>query len=160
MLDDESQAMLERYRAGDEAAAAEIYDRYVDRLIALARSRLSQRLVRRAGPEDIVQSAYRSFFSGVRKGQFEIAEGQKLWSLLAKILERIVAEPTPEEAVEITELLRGVMEGLTAADAGIASAGKERGGSRCRHGTCDKNRAAATQESGGRTHSQAYRRRK
>lgn len=142
--DRKSRLLLAQYRAGDQSAAAEIYNRYVERLIALTRSRLSSKLQRRAGAEDIVQSAYRSFFSEVEKGKVELAEGQKLWSLLATItvrkvykqakkqkaakvnidieqsvsglegipVEKIAAEPTPEEAVEITELLSGVMERL------------------------------------------------
>lgn len=49
------------YQAGQSEAATAIFDRYVARLIALARSRIGAKLGRRVDAEDIVQSAYRSF---------------------------------------------------------------------------------------------------
>ena len=65
MNDDENSInLLQRWRDGDEAAATEIFERYVNRLCGLARTQLSQRMQRRVEPEDIVQSAYRSFFRG------------------------------------------------------------------------------------------------
>ena len=39
-------SLLARCRNGDQQAAAELFRRYADRLIALARSRLSARLAR------------------------------------------------------------------------------------------------------------------
>lgn len=77
--------LLDRLRRGDESAAAELFDRYVDRLIELARSRLSAKLARRLDPEDIVQSAYRSFFHHARGGRYEVREEEDLWRLLAAI---------------------------------------------------------------------------
>ncbi|MEJ7640504.1 MAG: ECF-type sigma factor [Singulisphaera sp.] len=53
--------LLERFRSGDDLAAAEIFDRYFQRLTALARSRLSPRLAQRTD-RHIVLSVYRSFF--------------------------------------------------------------------------------------------------
>ena len=74
MVDDESIELLDRVRQGDEQAATELFDRYVERLIRLAQSRLSAKLRRRVDAEDVVQSVYRSFFShalasGSRKDQ-------------------------------------------------------------------------------------------
>lgn len=77
--------LIERYREGDEAAAEAMFTKYVSRLVALAQSRLSQRLSRRIDPEDIVQSAYRSFFHHARNGRFEFNESGDLWSLLVVI---------------------------------------------------------------------------
>ena len=54
MDDDRSGDLLARWRAGDADAAAEIFRRYADRLIALARGRLSAKLARRIDPEDVV----------------------------------------------------------------------------------------------------------
>ena len=62
-----SLVLLERFRGGDDLAAAEIFNRYFGRLTALARSRLSPRLARRTDPEDIVLSVYRSFFVAARR---------------------------------------------------------------------------------------------
>ena len=83
-MDDESIRLLDRWKSGDEDAAGEIFNRYVNRLIALAGSRLSKRLKRRIAAEDIVQSAYRSFFRNA-KDRYEIANSGQLWGLLAAI---------------------------------------------------------------------------
>ena len=56
-----------------------------DRLIALARGRLSSKLTKRVDPEDVVQSAYRSFFAGVRDGRYDPQRGGDLWRLLVVI---------------------------------------------------------------------------
>ena len=45
-----SLVLLERFRGGDESAAEALFARYFERLTALARSRLSTRLARRADP--------------------------------------------------------------------------------------------------------------
>ena len=59
--------------------------RYAERLCALARSRLSARLSRHVDPEDVVQSAYRSFFTGARAGRYTLRRSGDLWRLLAAI---------------------------------------------------------------------------
>jgi RNA polymerase sigma-70 factor (ECF subfamily) len=80
-----SDDVLTRASSGDEQAAAELYDRYVDRLIHLARKRLSPQLARRTDPEDITQSAFRSFFRHVRNRDYSPQDGSELWKLLAAI---------------------------------------------------------------------------
>ncbi len=85
MAEDESQKLLEKYRQGDEAAAEALFLRYVHRLVALARSRLSPKLARRIDAEDVVQSAYRSFFVDAREGKFALRQSGDLWRLLAVI---------------------------------------------------------------------------
>ncbi len=77
--------LLERFRNGDDVAANELFERYFERLTALARSRLSPRLARRTDPEDIVLSVYRSFFIAARNGRYSFARGGDLWRLLAAI---------------------------------------------------------------------------
>jgi RNA polymerase sigma factor (sigma-70 family) len=76
---------MERWRVGDHEAAQELFRLHAERLIALARSRLSSRLSARVDPEDVVQSAYRSFFVRAREGRFEIEQGGDLWALLVAI---------------------------------------------------------------------------
>jgi RNA polymerase sigma factor (sigma-70 family) len=83
--DEPSAELLARFRDGEEDAAAELFGRYVERLTALARSRLSPRLAVRADAEDIVLSAYRSFFVGARNGRFSLTRGGDLWRLLVSI---------------------------------------------------------------------------
>ncbi len=84
MDNEKSIVLLNRWRGGDESAATEMFERYVNRLCALARTRLSEQMRRRVEPEDIVQSVYRSFF---RKAgdQFTLEQEGDLWRLLAAI---------------------------------------------------------------------------
>ncbi len=81
----EEQALVELWRQGDEDAARQIVERYLDRLIDLARRRLSQRLASRVDPEDIVQSAFRTFFGRLREGKFVFAHQDDLAKLLIRI---------------------------------------------------------------------------
>jgi RNA polymerase sigma-70 factor (ECF subfamily) len=85
MTDSTSAQLLARFQQGDEQAAEAIFQRYVSRLTALARSRLAPRLSRRIDPEDVVLSAYRSFFLRARRGEYALIRGGDLWRLLVAI---------------------------------------------------------------------------
>jgi RNA polymerase sigma factor (sigma-70 family) len=80
-----SHELLARYRRGDDQAATEIFDRYVRRLLELVRQRLLPRLARRLDADDVVQSAYRSFFIHARDGEFVLKRAGDLWRLLSAI---------------------------------------------------------------------------
>ncbi len=80
-----SSELLANVRAGDEQAAEAIFQRYVQRLTLLARTRLSSRLASRTDPEDIVMSAWRSFFVAARAGRFSLQRSGDLWRLLVSI---------------------------------------------------------------------------
>jgi RNA polymerase sigma-70 factor (ECF subfamily) len=84
-VDDEAAHLLARLREGDQDAASELFRRYAERLVALARSRLSAKLTPRLDPEDVVQSAYRSFFAGARDGRYDLERWGDLWRLLVTI---------------------------------------------------------------------------
>ena len=84
-MDDQSTRLVQRYQEGDEAAAGEIFDRYVARLLALAGSRISPRLARRVEAEDVVQSVYRSFFHRIEADRLQVSQAGQLWGLLAAI---------------------------------------------------------------------------
>jgi RNA polymerase sigma factor (sigma-70 family) len=77
--------LVDLWRTGDQQAARELVDCYIDRLLALARRRISQRLASRIDPEDVVQSVFRTFFSHARKGDFHIADQDDLCKLLMRI---------------------------------------------------------------------------
>ncbi len=81
----EDRALLDLWRAGDEHAARKLFDCHVDRLVALARRRISQRMAGRIDPEDVVQSVFRTFFQRAKEGQFCIAEQDDLCKLLVRI---------------------------------------------------------------------------
>jgi RNA polymerase sigma-70 factor (ECF subfamily) len=83
-------ALVARWRAGDQQAAAELFRRYANRLIALARSRLPAKLAHRVDPEDVVQSVYRSFYEGAREDRYDLQRGGDLWRLLVTITLRKV----------------------------------------------------------------------
>jgi DNA-directed RNA polymerase specialized sigma24 family protein len=84
-VDIESAELVARWRQGDQRAADLLFQRYVQRLLALARRRLSPKLAQRLDPEDVVQSAYRSFFVGARAGRYVLERSGDLWRLLAAI---------------------------------------------------------------------------
>ena len=134
-----SDQLLFRCGQGDEDASREIFERYLGRLTALARSRLAPRLARRTDPEDIVLSAYRSFFVGAGDGRFVLRRSGDLWRLLVsitlhklyrqvkrhsaesrdvqreKMLEEAHAfsqEPTAEEAVALADELEAILKPL------------------------------------------------
>ena len=78
-----SRELLQQYEAGQDEAATAIFNRYVERLMALARSRISPKLKRRIDPEDVVQSAYRSFFVHAKNQEYQLTRSGDLWRLLA-----------------------------------------------------------------------------
>ncbi|MBV9125831.1 MAG: sigma-70 family RNA polymerase sigma factor [Planctomycetes bacterium] len=81
----ESRILVDQWRAGNEKAAQELFDRYAERLLALARRRISQRLASRVDPEDVVQSVFRTFFARAREGQFQLQQQDDLAKLLFRI---------------------------------------------------------------------------
>jgi len=81
----ESIRLLIDCQDGDESAAWALYERYVKRLVGLARSRLSRKLTARVDAEDVVQSVYRSFFRNAQAGRYELEQTGDLWRLLASI---------------------------------------------------------------------------
>lgn len=84
-IDQPSWWLLESYRTGDERAATEIFRRYVDRLTVFARARLAPRIAARVDADDVVLSAYRSFFLRARDGRLTLDRGGDLWRLLVAI---------------------------------------------------------------------------
>jgi len=80
--------LMIRLRAGDQAAAAEVFHRFAERLIALARTRLDRRPRQKVDPEDVLQSVYKSFFRRYSQGDFELADWDGLWSLLTVLTVR------------------------------------------------------------------------
>lgn len=79
------QHLIDQWRKGDQNAARQIVDGYLDRLVVLARRHLHQKLAARIDPEDIVQSVFRTFFSRVKDGQFVFSEQDDLTKLLVRI---------------------------------------------------------------------------
>jgi RNA polymerase sigma-70 factor (ECF subfamily) len=76
---------LRRFRKGEPDAATELYLRYAERLHALVVGQCALDLAPRVGPEDIVQSVFRTFFRRVARGQYDVPEGEELWQLFLVI---------------------------------------------------------------------------
>jgi RNA polymerase sigma factor (sigma-70 family) len=85
MADEPSAHLVERWRDGDQQAAAELFKRYARRLVAVARRQLPGKVARRVDPEDVVQSVYRCFFANARDDRYDLHRGGDLWRLLVAI---------------------------------------------------------------------------
>jgi RNA polymerase sigma-70 factor (ECF subfamily) len=139
-----SQELLALIAHGDRDATNVVFDRYVDRLRALVRERIGSKLRRRIDADDVVQSAYRSFFVHAENGEYTATNAGDLWRLLASIalhklygqIEKHTAArrsigreeaatassepeyhapvPTPGEAVAVAEQLHLLARRLTA----------------------------------------------
>jgi DNA-directed RNA polymerase specialized sigma24 family protein len=81
-------------KAGDPAAAQAVWERYFDRLVRLARKRLSGRVGGFEDEEDAALSAFDSFCAGLARGRFtELSDRDDLWKLLVVITARKAAAP-------------------------------------------------------------------
>ena len=78
-------SLLRHFRHGDQDAARLLYQRYAERLRALARARSSPDLAGRVDDDDIVQSVFGSFFRGVLHGSYDVPAGEELWKLFLVI---------------------------------------------------------------------------
>jgi RNA polymerase sigma-70 factor (ECF subfamily) len=136
--------LMGQLRAGDDRAAAEVFQRFSQRLIALARTHLDSWVRRKEDPEDVVQSVYKSFFARCEAGRFDLVSWNDLWSLLTAITLRKCAdrvdhvrakrrdalreagdadlaehndpEPTPLEALVLTETVETLFRAFDAED--------------------------------------------
>jgi RNA polymerase sigma factor (sigma-70 family) len=76
-------------KGGDAAAAQPLWERYHRRLVELARQKLRASRRRAADEEDVVQSAFHSFFQGMARGRFpQLNDRDNLWRLLVVITAR------------------------------------------------------------------------
>lgn len=92
--------------ADEPDAAAQLFHRYLRRLCRLAQTRIGARLARRIDPEDVVMSAYRSFFLSAKAGRFWIQESGDLWALLAKITLRKLYRSAAHHSADMRSLDR------------------------------------------------------
>jgi RNA polymerase sigma factor (sigma-70 family) len=90
---------LDRLRAGDQAAAEQLWSRYYPRLVGLARKKLQGVPRRVADEEDVALSAFNSFFRGLAAGRFpRLDDRDNLWALLVVI--------TAAKAADLRQYLR------------------------------------------------------
>jgi RNA polymerase sigma factor (sigma-70 family) len=92
--DEHWQRLIQGLRAGDRQVVQEFCDQYGALLHQLADKHLGEGLRRRVGPEDVVQSACRTFLRRARGGEFQLADSDSLWRLLCAITLTKVREQT------------------------------------------------------------------
>ena len=121
------------------SAAAEIDEQYRSRLCQLVEHEMNRRFRGQEDPEDVVQSAFRTFYRRNAAGEFRIDSSADLWRLLVTItrhkilkhVEKLAAakrspereehregdglpgrNPTPEEAVIAADLIEWLLADL------------------------------------------------
>ncbi|VTR91356.1 rna polymerase sigma-70 ecf-like protein : DNA-directed RNA polymerase specialized sigma subunit, sigma24 OS=Singulisphaera acidiphila (strain ATCC BAA-1392 / DSM 18658 / VKM B-2454 / MOB10) GN=Sinac_3738 PE=4 SV=1: Sigma70_ECF [Gemmata massiliana] len=91
-VNDSFAALMGRLRSGEDGAAREVFVRFASRLAGLARSHLDAKLAVKVDPEDVVQSAYKSFFLRQRDGHLDVGTWDGLWGVLTMITLRKCAD--------------------------------------------------------------------
>lgn len=105
-MSDSFAEFMRRLQADDDAAAQEIFGRFTHQLIALALRHLDAGLQRKVDPEDVVQSAYKSFFLRYSAGNLDLANWNSLWGLLTLITVRKCAERAAYHRAECRDAAR------------------------------------------------------
>ena len=128
-----------RPTAHADLAPPEVDEQYRVRLCQLVEREMNRRFRRREDPEDVVQSAFRTFFRRNAQDEFHIDSSVDLWRLLATITRHKVLKhveklgagkrnpnreeytegddlrgrvPTPEEAATAADLMEQVLASL------------------------------------------------
>ncbi len=82
-----------KLQAGDDEAARQLWRRYFERLVELARRRLGTAPRRVADEEDVALSVFRCLCQGAEHGQFaDLAGRDELWRLLVVLTEHKVID--------------------------------------------------------------------
>lgn len=80
---------LDQLRAGDQEGAQELWHRYFQQLVGLARAKLQGRRPVLGDPEDVALSAFNSFCQGAEVGRFpRLDDRDDLWQVLVMLTER------------------------------------------------------------------------
>ena len=80
---------LTHLKSGRTDAAREIWQRYAQQLMRLARRKLGQTPRRAADEEDVVLVAFDAFLTGIQDGRFLRLDGREdLWQVLVMLVER------------------------------------------------------------------------
>jgi RNA polymerase sigma factor (sigma-70 family) len=87
--DDSVSQWIDGLKAGEQAAAAKLWQRYYGRLIGLARKKLGDSPRRVADEDDVVLAAFQSFFQRAQDNRFpNLNDRDDLWHLIVRITER------------------------------------------------------------------------
>src|SRR5262249_60734231 len=100
------------------------FERFTRRLIGLARCNLDARLRHKVDPEDVVQSAYKSFFLRYGEGTLEAEGWDGLWGLLTLITLRKCAERIRYHRAECRDVAREAAPAAEGAEQWRGAAGR------------------------------------
>jgi RNA polymerase sigma factor (sigma-70 family) len=85
-------------KEGDPQAAQQLWNRYYEKLVRLARKRLGSASRRMADEEDVALSAFHSFCEGAAQGKFpRLDDRDNLWRLMVIITARKASRMTERE---------------------------------------------------------------
>jgi DNA-directed RNA polymerase specialized sigma24 family protein len=80
---------ISRHKAGDRAATQQLWERYFQRLVSLARVKLQGAPRQAADEEDVALSAFHSFCRAAEQGRFpRLLNRDNLWRLLVVLTSR------------------------------------------------------------------------
>jgi RNA polymerase sigma-70 factor (ECF subfamily) len=133
------ESIVTRLKADADSAAPELDEQYRARLCRLVEREMNRRFRRKEDPEDVVQSAFRTFYRRNARGEFRIDSSVDLWRLLETIARHKILKhveklgagkrdpkceecmedddlrervPTPEEAAIAADLMEEALAGL------------------------------------------------
>jgi len=86
MTDDSIETLVDRLRAGDEAAAGELYRAFEPFLRGLVRRRLPSQARARFDSVDVVQSAWASLLDGLREDRWKFTDAAHVRAFLARVV--------------------------------------------------------------------------
>jgi RNA polymerase sigma-70 factor (ECF subfamily) len=99
---------LAKLHGNDDDAARQLFARFTHQLIGYALRHIEGGLRHKVDPEDVVQSAYKSFFVRYGGGNVELANWNSLWGLLTLITMRKCAERAAYHRAERRDAAREV----------------------------------------------------
>ena len=97
---------MERLESGDSRAWVAVYQRFSESLLRLAASRIARRYRSRFDEEDVVQSAFRSFYARNENGHFEFNDWDNIWALLVAITVRKCCRKVEEQNAKKRDVRR------------------------------------------------------
>jgi len=117
--------MIDQLQQGETAAQAELWNRYFEKLVPLARKRLGGASRRVSDEEDVALSVMNNFLNGAARGQFpHLKDRENLWALLIVMTQRKVTDQVRHQLAQKRggRNVRGESIFMKAGDAG-ANAG-------------------------------------
>jgi RNA polymerase sigma-70 factor, ECF subfamily len=101
---------LTQLQSRDDGAAQELFGRFTHQLVALALRHIDAGLRHKVETEDVVQSAYKSFFFRYGDGKLNVVNWNSLWGLLSLITVRKCAERAAYHRAERRDTAREVSQ--------------------------------------------------